>query len=68
MSDFDAVRVVLDKTLRMQDLVEQRWQTGEPPAELRAVANDLHATVERLDEADRQRLRDLADILVTVTE
>jgi hypothetical protein len=68
VSDFDAVRVVLDKTLRMQDLVEQRWQTGEPPAELRTVANDLHATVEQLDEADRQRLRDLADILITVTE
>lgn len=68
MSDFDAVRVVLDKALNAQDLGEHFWETEEHRDEWRAACDDLYATVELLDPADRQRLRHLADTLTAVTE
>lgn len=68
MSGFDAVRVVLDKALNAQDLGEQFRESEERHDEWRAACNDLYATVELLDPADHERLRNLADMLTAVTE
>jgi hypothetical protein len=68
VSDFDVVRVVLDKTLHLQDLAEQRWETGEPTNdELKAAADDLQATINMLDEDELLRLRQIAHTITQVT-